>query len=153
MDSHKREKIARLVKEGRTGKGYTQQELSEIAGLSLRSIQRIENAEVLPRMYTLKLLSRHLDFSLEMLDGEPFSPGMAVQQSGSEPSPLNVPVSRQPNHQQKIILTFGIGAVLALLLMAFLAQSPGFPETDFELFLLLVGVIGCYILTLLIIWR
>ena len=41
--------IANLIKEGRAIQGYTQQELSELTGISLRSIQRIENEEVLPR--------------------------------------------------------------------------------------------------------
>lgn len=154
MTYHNKEKIARLVKESRLDKGYTQQELSEIAGISLRSIQRIENAEVLPRMFTLKLLSPHLDFSPQiLLDSEPSSRDMAVRQSEPEPFPFNATVPRRFNHQQKIILTLGTGTILALLLAAFLAQSSGFPETGFEFFLLLVGVACCYMLILLIIWK
>lgn len=49
-------KIGLKIKELRTEFGYTQSELSELSGLSLRSIQRIESNEVNPRFYTLKVL-------------------------------------------------------------------------------------------------
>lgn len=49
-------KIGLKIKELRTEFGYTQSELSELSGLSLRSIQRIESNEVNPRSYTLKVL-------------------------------------------------------------------------------------------------
>ncbi|MEQ9443652.1 MAG: helix-turn-helix transcriptional regulator [Cyclobacteriaceae bacterium] len=153
MEYHNKEKIAKRVKDGRADKGYTQQALSEITGISLRSIQRIEHAEVLPRIYTLKLLSRYLDFPPEMFQDEPLSQSMPVQETSLHKSPMKASVSRHLNHGQKIILTLSIGIVLVLLLAAFLAQSSGFPETDFELFLLIAGVICCYTSTLLLIWR
>ena len=49
--------IASIVKEGRLAKGYTQKEVSDLTGISLRSIQRIENGEVEARTYSLKALS------------------------------------------------------------------------------------------------
>src|SRR4051812_41458863 len=55
--------LASLIKEGRAIKGYTQQQLSERTGISLRSIQRIENEEVLPRSYTISVLVGELDVS------------------------------------------------------------------------------------------
>lgn len=154
MEHHDKEKTARRVEQGRVGMGYTQKELSEIAGISLRSVQRIENAEVMPRMYTLKQLSGHLDFTPELWqDNEPELKGMPVQETGPWSSLIKVPSSRHLNYGQKIIITLGIGTVLALLLMAFLAQSSDFPETDFELLLLIAGVVCCYITSLLSIWR
>lgn len=45
------------MKEFRTRKGMTQEELAESAGLSLRTVQRIENGEVVPRGDTLKRLA------------------------------------------------------------------------------------------------
>ncbi len=42
MKQPSKEKIARLVREARIAKGYTQQELSDKAQISLRSVQRIE---------------------------------------------------------------------------------------------------------------
>ena len=60
MVQYNKEDIARLVKDGRIAMGYTQQELSDLTRISLRSVQRIENAEVLPRLYTLKLLAKSI---------------------------------------------------------------------------------------------
>lgn len=154
MGQQNKEKIARHVKQGRTVRGLTQRELSEIAGISLRSVQRIENAEVLPRMYTLKQLSRHLNFTSEIWqDDKPLSEGITIQKTGPLQSFIKVPGHLHLNKEQKIIMTVGLGTLLALLLVAFLAQSSGFPETDFELLLLTAGAICCYISMLLLIWR
>jgi transcriptional regulator with XRE-family HTH domain len=45
------------IKDLRTKFGYTQLKLSELSGLSIRTIQRIENNEVNPSSYSLKILS------------------------------------------------------------------------------------------------
>jgi transcriptional regulator with XRE-family HTH domain len=134
-----KEEVARLVKGGRISKGYTQQELSELTGISLRSVQRIENGDVLPRMYTLKILAKHLDFSLEQIQ--------------SDKNELKVAVHQRTNKTQRIILTFGTGIVILLLTGAFVAQSPKFPETQFESFLLTAGVLVCYVFILFRIWK
>jgi len=57
-----KEKTAELIKSQRLAKGFTQQQLAELTRVSLRSIQRIENGEVIPRAYTLTILAEHLDF-------------------------------------------------------------------------------------------
>lgn len=44
----------------RQQKGLTQEELAELSGLSVRTIQRIENGESLPRSYTLKVIAKAL---------------------------------------------------------------------------------------------
>jgi len=134
-----KEEVARLVKSGRVRKGYTQQELAEITGISLRSVQRIENGDVLPRMYTLKILSKHLGFSLEQIPGDT--------------NKLKVAVPQRTNKTQKVILTFGTGMVILLLTGAFVAQSPRFPETQFESFLLMAFVLGCYAIILFRVWK
>jgi len=134
-----KEEVARLVKSGRVSKGYTQQQLSELTGISLRSIQRIENGDVSPRMYTLKILSKHLGFSLEQIPGDT--------------NELKVAVPQRTNKPQKVILTLGSGIVILLLTVAFVAQSPKFPETQFESFLLMAFVSGCYALILFRIWK
>ena len=46
--------LSKKIKELRTRKGLSQEELSEEAGLSLRTIQRIENGETEPRSDSLK---------------------------------------------------------------------------------------------------
>ncbi|MBJ6368318.1 helix-turn-helix domain-containing protein [Snuella sedimenti] len=55
--------LAQRVKELRTGKGFSQEVLAEISGLSLRTIQRIENNETVPRGDTLKRLAVALNTS------------------------------------------------------------------------------------------
>ncbi len=52
------------VKELRTGLNYSQKELSEKSGLTLRTIQRIENNEVKPSLYSLKVLGEALNVDL-----------------------------------------------------------------------------------------
>ncbi len=48
------------LKEIRTGKNLSQKELSEKTGLTLRTIQRIENNEVKPSLYSLKVIGEVL---------------------------------------------------------------------------------------------
>jgi transcriptional regulator with XRE-family HTH domain len=65
MKSKQKEMIALLVKEGRLAKGYTQKESSELSNISIRSIQRIENGEIIPRSYTLKTIAEILGLPFE----------------------------------------------------------------------------------------
>ena len=51
------------IKELRESKGLSQEELSEKAGVSLRTIQRIENGESVPRGSTLRTITSSLDVS------------------------------------------------------------------------------------------
>ena len=129
--------IADIVKGRRTSKGYTQKELSDITKISLRSIQRIENGEVVPRMYTLKTLAESLDFSLDFLD-----------EQESEQIPGNI-----SNLERKIILSVGGGVFLFFLALAFIAQSSRFPETGFEFLLYGAFIMGLYMMFLLRVWK
>lgn len=52
------------LKEIRTGKNLSQKELSEKTGLTLRTIQRIENNEVKPSLYSLKVIGEALSIDL-----------------------------------------------------------------------------------------
>ena len=52
------------VKELRTGMSLSQKELSEKTGLTLRTIQRIENNEVKPSLYSLKVVGEALSADL-----------------------------------------------------------------------------------------
>src|SRR5688572_29117267 len=116
MKTNHKQMIASLVKEGRIAKGYTQKELSELSDISIRSIQRIENAEIFPRSYTLKTLAEILGISFEIFQKE-------------EPVPKRLKINRN----QKIILSAGISLFIFFLAWAFIAQSSNFPETEFEL--------------------
>ncbi len=59
--------LANRIKELRTRKGFSQEELSERTGLSLRTIQRIENGETEPRGDSLKRLAQAFDVSSDEL--------------------------------------------------------------------------------------
>jgi transcriptional regulator with XRE-family HTH domain len=54
---------ANKIKELRKRKGFSQEELSENSGLSLRTIQRLENGETKPRGDTLKRLAASFGIS------------------------------------------------------------------------------------------
>ena len=56
--------IGERLKDLRTGLNYSQKELSEKAGLTLRTIQRIENNEVKPSLYSLKVIGEALKTDL-----------------------------------------------------------------------------------------
>jgi len=59
----KNNELAKKIKELRTLKGFSQEELSEESGLSLRTIQRIENGETEPRGDSLKKLASTFNVS------------------------------------------------------------------------------------------
>lgn len=62
-------KLAQGVKELRKRKGFSQKELAENSGLSLRTIQRIENEETEPTGETLKRIATILDITVnELID-------------------------------------------------------------------------------------
>ena len=56
--------LGKKVSELRLAKGLTQSELAEKCNLSLRTIQRIETADVTPRSYTVKLIFGCLDYQI-----------------------------------------------------------------------------------------
>jgi transcriptional regulator with XRE-family HTH domain len=138
MAQYSKEDIARLVKDGRIAKGYTQQQLSDLSNISLRSIQRIENGEVAPRLYTLKILATQLSFSLA--DIAVVTPPVASQ-------------TAKFNRPRKVILSVTFFLLIVLLTAAFLSQSSRFPETDFERFLLWAAVLAVYGSALFRIWK
>ena len=63
--------IAKKIIHFRKLRGITQEALSEVTGLNVRTIQRIEAGEVDPRLYTLKSIADALDVNLEELLPEP----------------------------------------------------------------------------------
>ncbi len=56
--------LGKKISELRLAKGLTQRELADRCNLSLRTIQRIESAEVMPRSYTIKLIFECLDYKI-----------------------------------------------------------------------------------------
>ncbi|NOX86968.1 MAG: DUF4870 domain-containing protein [Chlorobi bacterium] len=57
--------IGKKIKEVRKKKGFSQEELSDAAGVNLRTIQRIENNESEPRGKTLYLICEVLGINIE----------------------------------------------------------------------------------------
>ena len=173
MDQTDRERLAKLIRDGRVTKGITQQELSDLAGLSLRSIQRIEKAEVAPRAYTLRILFEKLAIAEPIpataTESNPASPAQLADTSPASirqpdstrnlttPTDLNPASQTRPapkfNFARKLILTIATGLLILLAIAAFIAQSARFPETDFERFLLAMGAIALYTAILFRIWK
>ncbi|MCP2042453.1 helix-turn-helix domain-containing protein [Pontibacter sp. HSC-36F09] len=57
--------LGNRILEIRKRKGLSQEELSEMAGISLRTLQRIEKGETEPRGYTLKSICQALNVDVE----------------------------------------------------------------------------------------
>jgi len=130
---------ARMVKEARLSKLLTQKELAGLAGISLRSLQRIENGEVLPRAYTWRQLAAHVD--LMVLQPEQY----VLPLSDVQTAHLNLP--------RKWIISFAALIVIVLSFSAFVIQSPTFPETPFETINMVL--FGCVIYTIILykVWK
>jgi transcriptional regulator with XRE-family HTH domain len=136
-----REQTAMLVREGRLKKALTQKELSELATISLRSLQRIEKAEVLPRFYTWRRLAEHIDLNLTR----------EAKSSLVSKSIPEIPI--KANLPRKWILSISSLAIIILSFSAYVIQSPTFPETLFET--LNMVLVGCVIYAAIIyrVWR
>ncbi|MCG2614653.1 helix-turn-helix transcriptional regulator [Terrimonas sp. NA20] len=60
-------KLHLRIVQARQEKGLTQEELAELAGVSARTIQRIESGDSVPRNFTVKAIATALDQSFEQL--------------------------------------------------------------------------------------
>jgi transcriptional regulator with XRE-family HTH domain len=54
--------LGKKIAELRKAKGYTQEELVEKCNLSVRTLQRIESGEVVPRSHTIRVIFEALDY-------------------------------------------------------------------------------------------
>lgn len=67
----KQPELGRKISELRKAKGMTQEDLVEKCNISVRTIQRIETGEVMPRSYTIKTILAALDYDLgKVFDGD-----------------------------------------------------------------------------------
>lgn len=137
---------ATWLREGRLSKGLTQKELSERSNISIRSIQRIENGELIPRSYTLKTLAGILELSFEEFMASARRQNFAISDKDIETHPgFNTP--------QRLVLSVGICLSIIFLAFAYIVQSADFPETTFELLLFLVAVLAAITAALYLLWR
>jgi len=161
MDAPVKKNVSALVRQARARKGITQQELSDLTGISLRSVQRIENGEVEPRAYTIRLLAEKLGIDNNLIEEDLTLPLPATTSPGIIPPQQVLPaaVSAAPvqssklNTARKIILSIGIALLMVLGTIAFIAQSPRFPETAFEAILLWMPIVFVYMLILYKLWK
>lgn len=75
--------LGERLKELRTSMNCSQKELSEQTGLTLRTIQRIENNEVKPSLYSLKVIGEALKIDLseyvKKSDTKPYEFNLTLQ--------------------------------------------------------------------------
>lgn len=134
--------IATMIKQGRQAKGLTQKELAEQTNISVRSIQRIENAALLPRSYTLKTIAGVLDI--------PFADLVATENDTATEPAEHPSVNKLP---RKIIFSVFIPVLGVLAGLAFISQSAKFPETNFETFIFWAMICLVVAIALYIIWH
>ena len=144
MNSNQKKMTATWLREGRLSKGLTQKELAEKSNISIRSIQRIENGDLIPRSYTLKTLASILELSFEEFMANARQRHIVIGDT-------DVDVTR--SKPQRIILSVGLTGIILLMGFAWLAQAPDFPETTFELLIFLAAVLGAITLALYFVWR
>ena len=60
----KQPELGRKIAELRKAKGYTQEELVDMCNLSVRTLQRIESGEVIPRSHTIRVIFAALDYKV-----------------------------------------------------------------------------------------
>ena len=81
----------------RKSKGFSQEVLAEQSGVSLRTIQRVEQGETVPRGHTLHALATALSVPLEALRAEPETVVMKVVDSEPIPEAIgSVPLPVTP---------------------------------------------------------
>jgi transcriptional regulator with XRE-family HTH domain len=70
IPSMKQPELGRKIAELRKAKGLTQEELVDLCNISVRTIQRIETGEVIPRSSTVKTILAALDADFKEVAGE-----------------------------------------------------------------------------------
>jgi transcriptional regulator with XRE-family HTH domain len=108
----KQPELGKKIVELRMAKGLTQEELVEKCNISVRTIQRIENGEVVPRSYTVKTIFAALDYDFAKNSATDADNGEATRSwidrfllTGIDPKQPSEFVIRQLN----IAWIFGIG--------------------------------------------
>jgi transcriptional regulator with XRE-family HTH domain len=66
----KQPELGRKITELRKEKGLTQEELVDKCNISVRTLQRIETGEVMPRVYTVKTILAALDYDLSKISDD-----------------------------------------------------------------------------------
>jgi transcriptional regulator with XRE-family HTH domain len=147
MQKTQREMTATWLREGRVSRGLTQKELSEQSRISVRSIQRIENGELIPRSHTIKTLAETLGLSFEEFLSAARKQEIVIREN--EDTEVTATVSKA----QRVILSVGVCLMILFLASAYAIQADPFPETTFELIVYSSLVIGIMTAALFFLWR
>jgi transcriptional regulator with XRE-family HTH domain len=143
MEKTPKEMTATWLRDGRLSKGLTQKELSELSHISIRSIQRIEKGELVPRSHTLKTLAEILELSFEDF----------MKAAREQEFPIPQADSHTLTRPQRAVLSVGICLIILFLALAYMSQASKFPETTFELLIFLSSVLALITVVLFMLWR
>lgn len=84
----KQPELGKKITELRKAKGWTQEELVERCNVSVRTIQRIETGEVIPRSYTVRIILSALEYDAsQMMDEDSLTNEHLKQDSSSTLKP------------------------------------------------------------------
>lgn len=86
--------LSSRVSKERIRKGITQEELASLANVTVRTIQRIESGESIPRMFTVKAIANALEITYESLAQDLTSD----QETGIKPDETTATVSEAEQH-------------------------------------------------------
>lgn len=103
----------------RKSKGFSQELLAEHSGVSLRTIQRVEQGETVPRGHTLHALAAALSVSLEDFRAEP-APVAAPAFSAGSAAPVAAPPELRPLRSDPEFLQLLNLSALSLLVLPLL---------------------------------
>lgn len=100
--------LGRKIADLRKARGFTQEQLVEKCNLSVRTLQRIESGEVIPRSHTIKVIFEALEYDLHIS-----APGPAGKFFGRFKDLFNL----KTNTMKKVSALTGTIAVIALALI------------------------------------
>ncbi|KAA9339728.1 helix-turn-helix domain-containing protein [Hymenobacter busanensis] len=103
----------------RKSKGYSQELLAEQSGVSLRTVQRVEQGETVPRGHTLQALATALGVTLDDFRPEPTTPAVPALAPLTAPEllPTSTPVGLRADPQFLQLLNLSALSFLALPLL------------------------------------
>jgi transcriptional regulator with XRE-family HTH domain len=107
-------KIGKHIKEIRISQGLTQDELSEKSGIAVRTIQRIENNQVTPSIYSIKAIGEALDVDINETVADSNDTKFEIKFVISNFSNLFVDVKTLINRNWKILLGLFVSVVITI---------------------------------------
>jgi transcriptional regulator with XRE-family HTH domain len=122
----------------RLQKQLSQAELADKCNLNVRTIQRIENEEVKPRLYTLRIISEALGVTL-------------INEKENENASKELIQLRNMFEKRKQIRIYGFVLAIFVLVTAFLLLLSGIPKLSWAPFFYLFFFL--YLIVIVLTWR